>query len=113
MNEQNPQSMTEAERKKYIADQEKGESNSYNIAGNSRKLDQTQVPLELLRFRVENGRWLLDLEEISKNNDSTVKQYEKQSEDKEVQEILYEIALNYAKQKSGNKSIYDELKESA
>ena len=113
MNEQNPQSMTEAERKKYIADQEKGESNSYNIAGNSRKLEKTQVPLELLRFRVENGRWLLDLEEISKNNDSTVKQYEKQSEDKEIQEILYEIALNYAKQKSGNKSIYDELKESA
>ena len=80
MSEKNPQSMTEAERIKYIDGQEKGVSNSYNIAGKNEKLDQTQVPLEILRFRVDNGRWLLDLEEISKNNDTTVKQYEKHSE---------------------------------
>lgn len=113
MNEQNLKSMTESERKKYISDLPTVKSNSYNIAGKSRKLDHTQVPLEILRFRVENGRWLLDLEEISQNNNSNSKDYINRSEDNEIQDILYEIALRYSKQKSGNKSIYDELKDSA
>ena len=113
MNENILKSMTESERKKYISDLPKDKSNSYNIAGKSLKLDHTQVPLEILRFRVENGRWLLDLEEIAKNNHSNSKDYINRSEDNEIQDILYEIALRYSKQKSGNKSIYDELKDSA
>lgn len=113
MNENILKSMTESERKKYISDLPKNKSNSYNIAGKSLKLDHTQVPLEILRFRVENGRWLLDLEEIAKNNHSNSEDYINRSEDNEIQDILYKIALRYSKQKSGNKSIYDELKDSA
>lgn len=113
MNEQNLKSMTESGRKQYIKDLPKNKSNSYNIAGKSMKLEHTQVPLDILRFRVENGRWLLDLEEHSKNNNSNSEDYIKKSEDHEIQEILFEIALRYSKQKSGNKSIYDELKDSA
>lgn len=114
MTEKNLESLTESEREKYIADlPNKGQSNSYNIGGKSEKFEHTQVPLELLKFRVENGRWLLDLEEISKKNNSNVQDYIKKSEDNEIQEILYEIALKYARQKSGNKSIYNELKDSA
>ena len=67
-------SMTESERKKYISDLPTIKSNSYNIAGKSRKLDHTPDPLEILRFRVENGRWLLT-EEISKNNNSNSRLY--------------------------------------
>ena len=66
MNENILKSMTESERKKYISDLPKNKSNSYNIAGKSLKLDHTQVPLEILRFRVENGRWLLDLKKLQK-----------------------------------------------
>tara|TARA_B110000003_G_scaffold268953_1_gene299237 strand:- start:14 stop:1258 length:1245 start_codon:yes stop_codon:yes gene_type:complete len=112
MKEINFKTATEEERTRYIDQLEKTDSRNYNIAGSQVKFKQTQVPLDILRFRVENGRWLLDLEEISRKENTDTESLVEKAEDKETQDILFEIALKYAKTKTGDKSIYQILKDS-